>query len=159
MRTLTRTLLILPLLAATVAFGADKTARKEGNLGTGKGSGPYLTKEELRSCMTQRDKMKGDDAELKTEEAAIGSQKETIARGGDALKAQLEAVDRTNQEAVDGYNNAVQARDKAIDAYQARVDAFNTRAEANQTAHSTYGQNCSNRRFFEEDEAAIKKGK
>ena len=159
MRHLTRSLLILPLVFATAAaFAADKPAKKEGSFG-GKATGAYLTKEQLRSCLAQSDKVKVDDAELLAEQAAIAAQKEQIARVGDTLKGQLETVDRTNAEAVAAYNDAVQGRDKQIDEYQARANAFNGRVDANQAAHAAFGQSCSNRRYFEEDEAAIKKGK
>jgi hypothetical protein len=159
MRHLTRSLLILPLVIVTAAaFAADKPAKKEGGFGD-KASGAYLTKEQLRSCIAQRDKVKADDDELLAEQAAIGAQKDQIARVGDTLKSQLETVDRTNAEAIAAYNEAVQGRDKQIDTYQARVTAFNGRVDVNQAAHATFGQACSNRRYFEEDEAAIKKGK
>lgn len=161
MQTLTRRLLLALLAAAfavTSALAAGKPARKEGAFGS-KASGPYLTKEQLRGCMTQRDKMKADDTELSAEQAAIATEKAQIARAGDELKTRLETIDRTSAEAVDGYNIAGQARDKQIDAYQARVAAFNTRVGANEAAHSSFGQGCSNRRYFEEDEQAISKGK
>lgn len=159
---LARTLLILSMAAALIAptaFAADKPAKKEGSFGGAKASGAYLTKEQLRACFARQDKVKADDDELTKEQAAIATQKTEISRVGDELKAKLEAIDRTSAEAVDGYNNAVQARDKQIDAYQARVTAFNTRVEANQAAHGEFSSGCSNRRYFEEDEIAIRKGK
>ena len=158
MRTLTRALLILPLLVASVGFAADKP-KKEGSLGTTKATGAYLTKEQLRACLAQQGKVGSDDAELVTEQAAIVAQKEQIGRTGDELKGQLDAVDRTKAEAVTGYNDAVQARDKQIDDYQARVTAFNARVDANHAGHDAFKQDCSNRRYFAEDEIAIKRGK
>lgn len=162
MRTFARPLLILSLLAALgapSAFAADKPAKKEGSFGGAKATGAYLTKEQLRTCFAKQDKVKADDDELTKEQAAIAAQKTEIARVGDELKAKLEAIDRTSAEAVDGYNNAVQERDKQIDVYQARVTAFNTRVEASQVAHGEFSTGCSNRRYFEEDETAIRKGK
>ena len=165
MRILARLLLTVPTcaivaaLVAPSALAADKPARKEGSFGGAKAGGAYLTKEQLRSCFARQDKVKADDDELTREQAAIAAQKTEIARVGDALKAQLEAIDRTSAEVVDGYNTAVQARDKQIDAYQARVTAFNTRVESNQAAHSEFATGCSKRRYFEEDETAIRKGR
>ncbi len=162
MRIFARPLPILSLLAALLApgaFAADKSTKKEGSFGAAKAGGAYLTKEQLRSCFSRQDKIKADDDELTKEQAAIAAQKSEIARIGDELKARLEAIDRTRADAVDGYNSAVQARDKQIDAYQARVTAFNMRIEANHTAHSEFSASCSSRRYFEEDETAIRKGR
>ncbi len=158
MRTLTRTLLILPLLAATLAFAADKP-KKAAAFGGGKGTGAFLTKEQLRGCMDRQTKVKDDDDALLKEQADIATLKTEIARVGDELKGQLETVDRTSADAVAAYNEAVAARDAQIDAYQKRVDAFNTRVDANHEAHEALGQNCTNRRYFEEDEIAIRKGR
>jgi hypothetical protein len=158
-RALARISLILPLLAASLSFAADKPAKKEGSFGTGKASGAYLTKDQLRACMARQDKVKAQDAELLKEQAAIAAQKAEITRTGDELKAKLETIDRTSADAIGAYNDAVTARDQQIDAYQARVTAFNNGVDANQAEHDAFGQNCASRRYFEEDEIAIRKGK
>lgn len=158
-RALARRLMVLPLLVASIAFAADKPVKKEATFGTGKPGGAYLTRDQLRACFGRQEKVAADDAELRSEQNAITSQKTELARIGDELKATLDTVDRTSAEAVAGYNDAVQARDRQIDVYQARVTAFNTRVEASQQAHDSFKQGCSNRRYFEEDELAIKKGK
>lgn len=158
MRPFARTLLILPLFAASLALAADKP-KKEGSFGGSKGAGAYLTKEQLRVCLDRQAKVKQEDAAMRAEQAAIATLKGETARTGDELKSRLETVDRTSAEAVATYNDAVQARDRQIDDYQKRVDAFNTRVEANQAERDAFGQGCNNRRYFEEDELAIKKGK
>ena len=159
MRTLNRTLLTLTLASlATVAFAADQP-KKESSFGTGKATGAYLTKEQLRACLAQQDKVKDQNAAMVKEQAALATVKEEIAHHGDELKQQMETVDRSNAEAVAAYNEAVQARDKQIDDYQSRADAFNKRVEAAQAQRDSFGQGCNNRRYFEEDEIAIRKGK
>ena len=161
MTPLTRTLLTAPLTALLIALpalGADKP-KPEGSFGGGKATGAYLTRDQLRACISRQAKVRDEDAALQKEQAEIAALKDGIARSGDALKQQLESVDRSNAEAVAGYNDAAQARDRQIDAYQARVDAFNARVDAGNTERAAFGQACSNRRYFEEDEIAIKKGK
>ncbi len=156
---LARTLLILPLLTALLAFAADKPAKNEGSFGAAKGSGAYLTRDQLRACMARQEQVKAQDADLLKEQAEIAAKKAEIARAGDEIKTRLETVDRGNAEAVAGYNEALTARDQQIDAFQKRVDAFNARVEANHAEHATFAQSCASRRYFEEDETAIRKGK
>jgi len=60
---------------------------------------------------------------------------------------------------VAAYNEQAQARDTQIDDYQARVTTFNARVEARQAERDAFAKNCNNRRYFEEDEIAIKKGR
>jgi len=145
------------LAAAPAARAADKTA-KEGTP-AGKGGGAFLTKEQLRACMTQKAHAAQLDDDLGREQTALAAAKDEVGRSGETLKAQLETIDRTSAEAVAAYNEQAQARDRQIDAYQARVTAFNARVEAAKVEREAYGKSCENRRFFEEDEIAIKKGK
>jgi Skp family chaperone for outer membrane proteins len=153
---LTTTVLTLCLLAAGAAHAADKP-KKESSFGSG--SGAMLTKEQLRSCLGQKAHLAQLDDELVKEQAALAVAKDDVARSGDALKAQLETVDRSNADAVAAYNDQAQARDKQIDDYQARVGAFNTRVDASKAEREAFGKACVNRRFLEDDEIAIKKGK
>lgn len=154
----TALLLTLILLTTGAVHAADKP-KKQGTLGTGKAVGAYLTRDQLRACLAQHDRATQVDADLKQEQAALADLKAQIASSGDALKLQLDVVDRASADAVAAYNEQAQARDKEIDDYQARVTAFNARVEARQAEREAYAKNCDNRRYFEEDEIAIKKGK
>jgi len=156
MRTLAPALLCLALIATSAALAADKPKKESA---FGKGGGAMLTKEQLRNCMSLKARVAQQDDELAKEQAALLATKEEIVRAGDALKARLETLDRTNAEAVGAYNDEAQARDKRIDDYQAQATAFNTRVEANKAEHDGYLKGCENHRFLEDDEIAIKKGK
>jgi len=156
MRTLATALLSLTLLATSAAPAADKP-KKEGAFG--KGGGALLTKDQLRNCMTLKARVAQQDDDLTKEQTALVATKGEIGRTGDALKGKLETLDRSNAEAVAAYNDESQVRDKQIDDYQARVTAFNTRVEANNGDRDAYTKACENRRFLEDDEIAIKKGK
>ncbi len=161
MRNFTRSLLTLPLLAAALAtapaIAADKPVKKEGGFGAGKGA--YLTKEELRVCLNRQTQVKAEEAAMVKEKAEITGVQDELVRSGDELKQRVETLDRTSAEAVNSYNEAQQARDARIDAHQKRVDEFNARVLANQAERSAFGTRCDNRRYFEEDEQAIRKGK
>ncbi|MEP6873712.1 MAG: hypothetical protein ABI887_05065 [Burkholderiales bacterium] len=156
MRTLTTALLTLTLLAATGAIAADKPKKESA---FGKGGGAFLTRDQLRVCLNLKGRSAQQDDALAKEQVALVALKDEISRGGDTLKARLETLDRTDAEAVTGYNDASQVRDKQIDDYQARVTAFNTQVETNKADHDAYAKGCENRRFFEDDEIALKKSK
>ena len=157
---LTGALLALWLTAALVthaAHAADKP--KEASFGKGKASGAFLTREQLRGCIAQQTRLAQQDAELQKDQAALAAAKAEIASSGDALKLELAALDRTSADAVTAYNERAAARDKSIDEYEARVPGFNERAEAGRAAREAFGKGCDNRRYFEDDEIAIRKGK
>lgn len=155
--TLLRALLGAALLAAAVGHAADKP--KEATLGGGKGAGPFLTKAQLRECINQQSKVKQQQADLTSAQDKLNTDKAEIGRRGDALKAQLETLDRTNPDAVNAYNEQAAARDKMIDDYQEQVTQFNGRVDAAKAERDAYAKSCENRRYFEDDEIAIRKGK
>jgi hypothetical protein len=149
-------LLSFGLLAASPAFAADK---KETQLGTGKPAGKYLTRDELRNCMSTKAKSTQQTADALRERAELDDAKEALAKRGSELEQELASMDRTNAEVVSAYNEKARLRDQDIDAFQAHANAFNDRVTATKAVESAYAANCDNHRYFVEDEDAIKKGK
>ena len=157
MRPLTRAVIAVVLLAGCAAQAADKP--REATFGKGTGAGAYLSREQLRACLNQRARMALEDADLLKEQAALSGVQAVIASRGDALKEQLVSLDRTSAEAVAAYNGEAQTRDKMIDDYEAGVTQHNSRVEAGKTEREAFAKTCDNRRYFEDDETAIKKGR
>ena len=155
MKNPTFSMLLVACLATVSAHAADKP--KEAAFG--KGTGAMLSKEQLRSCLSQKAHLNELDADLVKEQSALAATKADVLREGDAIKAKLETVDRTQADAVAAFNQETEAHDKRIDAYQERVTAFNARVDAGKAERDTYGKSCDNRRYLEDDEIAIKKGK
>jgi polyhydroxyalkanoate synthesis regulator phasin len=157
-RALIPTLLTSTLLAAAGLHAAEPP-KKERAFGSGKAGGAYLTRNELRVCLGRQTRVAQQDGEMQKEQSTLAATKAEIARSGEQLKERLDNLDRTSIDAVTAYNEAAEARDKQIDAYQTRVTAFNTQVEALKAEREAFGKGCDNRRYFEEDEIAIKKGK
>lgn len=118
-----------------------------------------LTPAQLRDCLAQQQKVRQNDAEAEKQKEALAAEKAELARLGEALATELAALDRTDAAAVNAYNERAQARDARIDAYEASIDRYNARATALNADHDAFAKSCNNRRFLEDDEAAIKKGK
>ena len=152
-------LLFGALLALMVTAGEAADKPREASFGKGKASGAFLTREQLRACLARQARLAQQDGELLKDQAALAAAKAEIARSGDELKLQLDALDRTSAEAVNAYNERAAARDKTIDDYEARVPRFNDRVEAGKTEREAFATGCDKRRYFEDDEIAIRKGK
>ena len=146
-------------LAFSLTAGQAADKPKEASFGKGKASGAFLTREQLRVCIVQQTRLAQQDAELQNDQAALAAAKAEIGRSGDELKPALAALDRTSADAVNAYNERAAARDKSIDEYEARVPRFNERVEAARAEREAFGKGCDNRRYFEDDEIAIRKGK
>lgn len=144
-------------LAQTTPAKPAKPASKTGAFGNGKGL--LLTRAELRECFAMQDRIKTQNEAAAKERETLEKEKSEIVETGKTLKEQLTTLDRTNAEAVQQYNAAVLERDKRIDAFEARMPQFNGKVEALQKDREGFERQCGNRRYDEDDEIAIRKGK
>lgn len=142
-----------------LAAGAADDKLRLGIFGNGKGTGPMLSRTELRECLSLQERVRGGSESAGREREQIDKEKAELIRQGDELKAELDKLDRTNAEAIEQYRARLVARDKAIDALDARTAEFNTRIAALNADRGAFAQRCDNRRFDQVDEAAIRNGK
>jgi hypothetical protein len=145
---------ILAALLAPVAHAADKkTAAPPGP------KTPLLTPEQLRDCVTQKEKLAKDtDAAVKSKNA-VAADKAEIDRTGAALEAEAATLDRTSEEAVASYNARIIERNGRIDAWKAKAGAYNSEAENVLTAKDAYEKACANRRYDDRDLNDLQKKK
>lgn len=160
---------LLPLLAAialccaTGGATAQSAGKNEklrlGVFGSGKGSGPLLTKAELKECLALQQRIAGDNDESVKERDGIERDKAEIARVSDELKTERGTVDLTQQEAVDRFNDKLRARDGMVKAWKGRVAAFNQRVESMKSDREGWARRCDGRRFDQVDEEELQKGR
>jgi hypothetical protein len=161
-------------LVAPVAIGADattppvkaatpkastKAAAQAREGGFGKSNGPLLTREQLRQCLTEQDRLKQEAAEVVQVQRTLESERAEIDRTGVELTAGKETLDRTSQAAIDAFNAKIQSREKQVEAYRLAAPAFNDRVDKLDTAKRSFAKDCADRRYHEDDYDAIKAGK
>jgi hypothetical protein len=145
------------LLAACGAFAQSADKPRTGSFGKGKGTGPLLTRAELRECLKLQPRMRAFTDEVVAAQAVLDKQKAEISQFGATLKDDLAALDRTNEQALDAYNRRVQEHSQRVDDYNALTPAFNTKVENLQAQRAAFAKGCENRDFDERDEIAIRK--
>ncbi|WP_341889928.1 hypothetical protein [Variovorax sp. YR752] len=151
----------LTFVAACLPFTADAASDKLrlGIFGSGKGTGPLLTRVELRECLALKERVGTGSEAAAREREQIEKEKAELMRQGEELKAEFEKIDRDSVEALEQHRDRALARDKAIDAFEVRATEFNDRLAALNAERSTFMKRCDNRRFDQVDEEAIRKGK
>ncbi len=151
------------LLTLVAALGGALAANNEklriGAFGSGKASGPLLTRNELRDCLALETRVVDANAGAAREREQLEKEKAELLRSGDALKADVETLDRSNAEAIEALLARERARNAAIEAFQARTDAFNARVGEIDTDRAAFKQRCDNRRFDQGDLEALRKGR
>lgn len=89
---------------------------------------------------------------LETERRDLQESSENLQKDVPVVRAKIEG-------AVSGFNGLVEVHDKKAQDWNQRNASFVDRANALTTERAEWSSNCSNRRYFEEDETAIKAGK
>lgn len=138
---------LLVALVATAALGAEKKAAPPPTAP----KTPLLTPEQLRDCVTRKEKLAKDTEAVVQAKAAINADKAEIDRSGAALEEEAKTLDRSSDEAVSSYNAKIIERNGRVDAFKAKATAYNTDAEAVLAAKDGYEKACSNRRYDERD--------
>jgi len=162
---MTRTLLSIGgavvVAAALVMAPASRAADKprETKPTAAKPTPLLLSPAQLRECLAQQQSLRSRSDETERKQAALTANKAEIDRLGTTLKAQLETLDRTSADAIAAYNAQAAARDKMIDQYQEGVPAYNTEVETLKADRAAYAKACENKRYEENDEIMIRKGK
>jgi len=143
--------------AAPATRAADKP--RETKPAPAKPTPSLLSPTQLRECLAQQQSLRSRGDETERTQVALRASKDEIDRLGIALKEKLDTLDRTSADAVAAYNAQVATRDKLIDQYQEGVPAFNTQVETLKSDRAVYAKTCENKRYDENDEIMIRKGK
>ncbi len=159
-------------LAMHAAWAADKTTpakssppsakaakAREGSLGGGTASGPMLTKDELRQCLTEQDRLKNETSEVVATQKKLAKDRAEIERVSAELDADRPKVDVSNKDAVDAFNVRLQAKGKMVADYQTAGQTFNQRVDKLDADDKSFTKDCKDRRYFEDEYDAIKAGK
>lgn len=147
-----------PAPAAKSAAKAVGAAPREGSLGKGTSTLPTLTREELRQCLAEQDRIKKEGAELAQAQANMDKERADIERLGTELQADKAKVDTTDEAAVAAYNDRARQRTQRVEEFKAGAVRFNERVDKLVVDRQSYAAKCADRRFFEDDYEAIKAG-
>jgi hypothetical protein len=109
----------------------------------------------LAELQKQRDKR--DEAQRERE--TLENERQELLKEEDALKAQAKALNQGNADAVAAFNARAAEHDRKVQAWNERNRAAVERAQTWQDENSRWSADCADRRYNEDDEIAIKRGK
>jgi len=116
------TLCLVGLMAALSKPASAQTAPRTGSLGGGGGSGPVMTRDELRACLKQQDELAKLRADYEARTAQLTKDREALLAEGQAVSGGL-----GDAQASMAKINEVNARATAL---AERVDEWNVRWQA-----------------------------
>jgi len=159
----------LPLLTAALAallliqpaVAQEKTPAKPPAKSTAKAppknKANVMTRDELRACMDEQDRLQAIRTRIDQEQAALDQQKSRVqAMDADRQKraAALDPADEAGRKAIEA---EVAKRDQEADVYNARLAALREQVAGFDSGRQAWVERCTKKDFDEMDEAAIKK--
>ena len=147
-----------PVHGRSAAAPRDAAA-SEAALARGNAASAVLTREQLRRCMAEQQRLSAEtDAIAATQHALEGDRAEIVRLAGE-LKARAAVLDRTDSGAVEAYNAQAEARNALIGRYDAATARTNARVEALEPARLAWSRDCAERAFRQQDRDAITSGR
>jgi hypothetical protein len=116
-----------------------------------------MTRDELRACMNEQDRLQAIRTKVDQEQSALDQQKSrVVAMDADRQKrtAALDPADEAGRKAID---DELAKRAREADAYNARLAALREQVAAFDTGRQAWVERCTKKDFDEIDEAAIRK--
>lgn len=146
------------LLLAQPTVAQDASSKKAPAKATAPKTKPNLmTRDELRACMNEQDRLKEARTGFDQEQAALDQQRDQVKMLDAELQKKIAAFDPAVEGARKALEDEATKRDDAADAYNARLKTLREKSQAHNTEQQAWVEKCANRNFDEMDEAAIKK--
>jgi len=146
------------LLLTPPSFAQDAAPKKAPTTKAApKNKANLMTRDELRACMDETDRLQAMRTKFEQEQAALDRQKAEVQAMDVELQKDIAALDAADEEARKKLEDKGNARDQAADRYNARLAGFREQGQTYNTARDQWAERCTKKDYDELDEAAIKK--
>ncbi|HET9023505.1 MAG TPA: hypothetical protein VFN64_02970 [Burkholderiaceae bacterium] len=155
----------LPLLTAALAalllvqpaMAQDKAPTKAPSKTATKNKANLMTRDELRACMNEQDRLQATRTRIDQEQAALERQKSGVQAMDADREKRAAALDPADEAGRKTLEDEVAKRDQEADVYNARLAALREQVAGFDTGRQAWIERCTKKDFDEMDEAAIKK--
>ena len=162
-----RRMLLLGLLGAiTSALPMESEARRGrvriGGRGLAPGarhSGPVLTREQLRQCVTEQNQINGQEDAVERLQSSLQADETKINTLEARIKAMEPHVDMYSQQSVDSFNALINEHKRLVGTYNSKLPTVNARVDALNAVVDRFNARCADRAYYEHDMTAILSGK
>ena len=116
-----------------------------------------MTRDELRACMNEQDRLQVIRTKVDQEQAALDQQKARVQAMDAERQKRAAALDPADEAGRKAIEDEVVKRDQEADAYNARLAVLREQVAGFDAGRQAWVERCTKKDFDEMDEAAIKK--
>jgi hypothetical protein len=150
--------LSIGLLASAMllpAYAADPPPKTAPAKQQGKAKQKPMSRDQLRACMDQQDRLVAMRESVLKEQAALDQQRAEVARMDAELERKRASLDPADAAAKQALVDEEGRRNVVGEAYNARLPALKERGSTLDKERQTWVEQCANKDFDERDELAI----
>lgn len=136
---------------------ADPPAKKRPAKTAAKTGAKILTRDELRACLDEQDRIKQVTAKVRQDEASLEQPRREVEQIDSEIARKLAALEPDNAEGKQALQAEEARRNELADAYNARLRTLRDDATALESDRKGWVERCSNKAFDERDEIAIQR--
>ena len=145
------------LLITQPAAAQDAASKKGAVKSTPKNKANLMTRDELRACMNEQDRLQGIRVTVEQGQTALEQQKSRVQAMDADLQKKAAALDPADEAARKALEEEAAKRDQAADDYNARLAGLREQSRSFDSGRQAWLENCTTKDYDEMDEAAIKK--
>jgi len=148
---------VAALALAQPAAAQDAAAKKGAVKSTPKNKANLMTRDELRACMNEQDRLQQIRMAVEQGQTGLEQQKAQVLAMDAELQKKAAALDPADEAGRKALEDEAVKRDQAADAYNARLAGLREQSKTFDTGRQAWVERCTTKDFDEMDEAAIKK--
>ena len=148
---------VAALVLAQPAVAQDAAAKKGAVKSTPKNKANLMTRDELRACMNEQDRLQQIRMAVEQGQTGLEQQKAQVLAMDAELQKKAAALDPADEAGRKALEDEAVKRDQAADAYNARLAGLREQSKTFDTGRQAWVERCTTKDFDEMDEAAIKK--
>ena len=137
------------------AYAADPPPKTAPAKQQGKAKQKPMSRDQLRACMDQQDRLTAMRASVLKEQASLDQQRAEVARMDAELERKRASLDPADDAAKQALVDEEGRRNVVGEAYNARLPALKERGSTLDKERQTWVEQCANKDFDERDEFAI----
>ncbi|MCZ8158392.1 MAG: hypothetical protein O9256_00615 [Rhizobiaceae bacterium] len=122
-------------------------------------SGPVLSRDELRRCVSQEESINADSVEADRLQAELEVKKRELEALERRINAAEPLVDTSSQASVDQFNALIDEHSRLVDRFNQGLQPANDAIDRLNAAIDRFNSACANRPYYESDMAAVRAGR
>ena len=118
-------------------------------------SSPVLSREQLRSCVRQQNRLNSDSVQLEQMESRLKQKLSELERFEQTISQREPFIDRYSQESVDSFNTLITKQRKLVSSYNEDLPTYNAQVDKYKILQQSFNTTCAGQYYYEDDMQAV----